>query len=213
MPHALAVVVSVLGWACAVVVFIVYAFFQGLVHDTPSELVIAAGVVFMVGSLALLIRRRYLFAILLGWAPAVLSVGSMYLYLMYVQSDGYRARSLAREIQFYEQTELSESLRRLAAQEEVYRTAHGAYALELDLLGVVANERVITTILSATSTGWSARVVTRTTPTRQCVMAIGTAPLPSTNERGVSGAASTEAVSVVDSLPIAIGPGGTMVCE
>jgi hypothetical protein len=68
---------------------------------------------------------------------------------------------------------LKTALRSVAAAQDRYRGAHGAYAVSVEQLGVRPESGIRVEILLAGSTGWQAKATHVTEPGRSCVVFVG----------------------------------------
>lgn len=236
MSRLLSAVAVLLGWvaaAAALFVFIALTTNLGRSPHASTNVAVAAVLASCIGSVMLFVKRRHPFAILAAWAPPLLAVGAFIVYQAYTSSEGYGRRSReASEARNFDAV-VRDPLRKVAAQEEVYRAAHGRYVGDLDTLGVSLDNTVIT-FLNATATSWSARAefTYPDTPTWLCVIAVGAAPLPPSDTHILADTTSVDpermrplglstndvegpprvAATRADTTRVEGGPGGTMVC-
>jgi hypothetical protein len=68
---------------------------------------------------------------------------------------------------------LKGALRSVAAAQERYRGAHGAYTASMDRLGVRPESGVRLEILLANARGWQAKATHQSQPGRSCVVFVG----------------------------------------
>lgn len=167
-------VTAMLGMAAVVVTLMMgflflgfggVTFFMGRSGGTLALVAFGVVILWLAATVLLFVRRKHLWSLAVAWAPILVWQGSM-AYLSTPLAMGSEGRANHRMYLAHD------DLDRLAYAESNFHWENNSYTSDLEKLGFRATDEVTVTLLSATTTAWSAAATVARSPDGRCGIAV-----------------------------------------
>jgi len=167
-------VTAMLGMAAVVVTLMMgflflgfggVTFFTGRSGGTLALVALGVVILWLAATVLLFVRRKHLWSLAVAWAPMLVWQGSM-AYLSTPLAMGSEGRANHR--MYLAHDDLDE----LAYAESTFHSENNSYTSDLDKLGFHGSDEVTVTVLTATTTAWSAAATVARSPDGRCVIAV-----------------------------------------